>query len=202
MRNNQPIIAADVDNKRGAFVVSSAQPLSVFDPHFLQSLGADGNSRLALTLGERHTRHVSGASIPVRPMADGILGADAWRDTTMTFDFRGQVIALSDRALPMDDMTRARFNHIPRFPIQIDGKTYEGIVDTAIPDALILPQATFGAAGRRRVNATIAGIEFPQLDVAVGPTREIRIGNRVLANFLVTIDFRRGVVGLWRDPRM
>jgi hypothetical protein len=201
LRNNQPIITADVENKRGTFVVSSAQPVSVVDPQFLQSVRADGNSRVSLTLGDRHSVQLAVAPIEVRPIADGILGADAWRGTTLTFDFRGHFIALSDRTLPMDDMVRSSFTSVPWFPIRIDGEIHQGIVDTALPDALLLPQSRFGKAGRRRVHATLAGVDFPSVDVTVGPTSEIRIGTRLLARFLVVIDYRQGVVGLWRDPR-
>ncbi|HEY5609853.1 MAG TPA: hypothetical protein VIL97_01495 [Thermoanaerobaculia bacterium] len=200
LRNNQPIITAKVNHKPGAFVVGSAQPVSVVDPNFLQVHRGRRNSQVTVTLGERHSLRVAPAPVETRPIADGILGADAFRASTLTIDYRGRVIVLNDQSLPMDDMQTFRFRSLPRVPIHIDGQTYQALVDTSVPDTLLLP-ASFGAAGRRNVNATIAGVEFRGVDASVGESSEIRIGNRILANFLVMIDFRRGVVGLWRDPR-
>ena len=45
-------------------------------------------------------------------------------------------------------------------------------------------------------------VDFGTIDIAYENVRHARVGNRVLSRFLVTIDYGRKVVGLWRDPRI
>jgi hypothetical protein len=73
------------------------------------------------------------------------------------------------------------------------------VVDTANPDTLELPGET---KGRGRAHVSIAGTDFGQIDVSYSPALgQPRVGNRLLSRFLVSIDYGRGIVGLWRDPR-
>ncbi|HXG58826.1 MAG TPA: hypothetical protein VNL91_07370, partial [Thermoanaerobaculia bacterium] len=63
---------------------------------------------------------------------------------------------------------------------------------------LIVPAAS---NGRGRAGVSLAGTDFGTLDVRFAPIPRARVGNRILSKFLVTIDYGKGVVGLWRDPR-
>jgi hypothetical protein len=49
---------------------------------------------------------------------------------------------------------------------------------------------------------TVADADFGTIDVQYANVTRARVGNRVLSRFLVTIDYGRKVVGLWRDPRI
>jgi hypothetical protein len=72
------------------------------------------------------------------------------------------------------------------------------IVDTSSPDTLVLP----GPNGRRNVDVSIAGTHFGATDVRFIPDARPRIGNRLLSKFLVSIDYKQRLVGVWRDPRI
>jgi hypothetical protein len=62
---------------------------------------------------------------------------------------------------------------------------------------LVLP----GRDARGSVNVRIADTDFGVTDVQYADVSQARVGNRLLSRFLVTIDYGRKVVGLWRDPR-
>ena len=66
-------------------------------------------------------------------------------------------------------------------------------------DTLVLPGA---ANGRHSARVEIAGVDFAAVDVRTGGVQSARIGNRLLSKFLVSIDYGRKVVALWRDPRI
>jgi hypothetical protein len=72
------------------------------------------------------------------------------------------------------------------------------VVDTTSPDTVILPSTTNGR-GTARVN--VAGVDFGTTDIRYANVSRARVGNRLLSRFLVTIDYGKKVVGLWRDPR-
>ena len=73
------------------------------------------------------------------------------------------------------------------------------IVDTALPDTLVLPRAT---EGRGTARVIVAGSDFGNIDVKYASVPLARIGNRLLSKFLVSIDYGKQNVGLWRDPRI
>ena len=47
----------------------------------------------------------------------------------------------------------------------------------------------------------LAGADLGTLDIRLADVSDARIGNRILSKYLVTIDFGKREVGLWRDPR-
>jgi hypothetical protein len=48
----------------------------------------------------------------------------------------------------------------------------------------------------------IGDTDFGTIDVGYANVSQARVGNRLLSRFLVTIDYGKRVVGLWRDPRI
>jgi len=48
----------------------------------------------------------------------------------------------------------------------------------------------------------IAGTDFGNVDVKFANVAQPRIGNRLLSKFLISIDYGKREVGLWRDPRI
>jgi hypothetical protein len=49
---------------------------------------------------------------------------------------------------------------------------------------------------------SIAGTDFGPTDVRYANVAHPRVGNRLLSRFLVSIDYGKRIVGLWRDPRI
>jgi hypothetical protein len=94
-------------------------------------------------------------------------------------------------------MTIFRFQAEPMIDVAIDGRETAVIVDTSSPDTLVLP----GPNGRGTVDVAIAGTSFGPTDVRYAPVLHARIGNRLLSKFLVSIDYRHRLVGVWHDPR-
>jgi len=82
----------------------------------------------------------------------------------------------------------------------VDGRTIPVVVDTASPDTLTLRSAGT-TAGRRSAHVQIAGTDFGNVDVDYADVATPRIGNRLLSRFLISIDYGRRRIGLWRDPR-
>jgi hypothetical protein len=98
-------------------------------------------------------------------------------------------------------MTLFRFTSEPRINVSVDGRTLSAIVDTTSPDTLVLPRGN-QPAHRGQARVSIAGTNFGAIDVAYADVAAPRVGNRLLSKFLVTVDYGRREVGLWRDPRM
>jgi hypothetical protein len=84
--------------------------------------------------------------------------------------------------------------------VAVDGRTFSAIVDTTSPDTLVLPRGS-DKPRRAKAKLSVAGTDFGSIDIAFGDVAAPRVGNRVLSKFLVTIDYGRREVGLWRDPR-
>jgi hypothetical protein len=83
--------------------------------------------------------------------------------------------------------------------MQVDGANVPAIVDTASPDTVTLPRAK---PGRGTAHVNVAGQDFGTIDVGYANIPVAHIGNRLLSRFLVSIDYGKHVVGLWRDPRI
>jgi hypothetical protein len=97
-------------------------------------------------------------------------------------------------------MTIYRFDGEPRVSIEVDGKEIGAVVDTASPDTLTLPRGN-APASRTRAHVKLAGSDFGTIDIKLADVSAPRVGNRILSKFLVTIDYGKKEVGLWRDPR-
>jgi hypothetical protein len=95
-------------------------------------------------------------------------------------------------------MQTFRFRDEPSIWIYVNGQRIAAVVDTTSPDTLVLP----GTLGRGTVGVVVAGTNFGATDVQFANVTRARIGNRLLSRFLVSIDYGRRVVGLWRDPRI
>jgi hypothetical protein len=87
----------------------------------------------------------------------------------------------------------------PAIMISVNGTPLPAVVDTASPDTLTVPART---NDRKTARVIISGVDFGEIDVHLTDTSQARLGNRLLSKFLVTIDYGRKEVGLWRDPRI
>ena len=97
-------------------------------------------------------------------------------------------------------MTVFNYADAPMINVMVDGRRIPAIVDTASPDTLVLPRAG-SPAERRKARVQIAGTDFGDVDVQFADVIAPRVGNRLLSRFLISIDYGRRLVGLWRDPR-
>lgn len=195
-QNNQLILEAAVDGRIGEFIVGSAQPKTVLDSEFASRPG-----RARIVLGQRFATLVSPAIGDLGGIADGILGADAWRDSTLTIDYPRRLVILS-KTVDVADHTLHQFAGPPAIPITINGRRELAIIDLALPDTLVLPITDQAVPGQRtRVSVQIGEHDLGMIEAGFAQSSTTRMGNRLLSRFLVQIDYRRGVVALWRDPR-
>ena len=187
---------AAIDGRAGRFILGSSQPTSVLDAGFARRIGSP--SKHALRLSEKESLPFTAVVADMRGVGDAIIGADVWRAHAVTIDYRAGLITLQREGIHPDLMTLFNFSGQPTINISVDGKSMAAIVDTTSPDTVVLP----GTAGRRAAKIVVAGTDFGKIDVRSGNVEVARVGNRVLSKFLVSIDYGRRVVGLWRDPRI
>ena len=194
-RNLVYLPSVTVDGKAGRFFLASAASRSVIDPRFLKLLPA---RRHEVELTERASLPLSAVSIDLGTTGDAMIGADAWGAHAVTIDYRAGLLTYQKRGIQPGLMTISRFAAEPTIDVRVNGATVQAIVDTALPDTLVLP----GTGGRRTAQVAIAGTDFGPTDVSYRAVAAPRVGNRLLSRFLITIDYGRHEVGLWRDPRI
>lgn len=187
---NVPTVEGVVAGRAMRFVVGLGQTASVIDPASIES--ADP---LVVTLGGRRSLRLQPAALPLQGMADGILGSDAWREKIVTLDYEKRLLSIRTKATDMQDSVRFTYNDIPTISVTIDGRTVPAIVDTAIPDTLLIPAS--GPVRRERHQIAIGPDRFLE-DVRLGGVTEARVGSRILSRYLVTADDRHRTVSLWR----
>ncbi len=118
-----------------------------------------------------------------------------------TLDYRSGVLTYQREGIHPELMTIYPFGDEPMVTVLIDGQSIAAVVDTASPDTLILPRGN-DKAERRNAHVQVANTDFGMIDVRLANVSTPRIGNRILSKFLVTIDYGKRRVGLWRDPRI
>ncbi len=187
-----------VNHHRGRMFFGSAEPRSVIDPLFAEDLGA---SVYQLQLNDRETLPFSPVVLDLKGVGDVMIGADVFGGRTVTIDYRSGLLTLQKDGIHSAYMTLFQFDAAPAIFGEIDGRNTRLIVDTALPDSIVLPRGS--AAPRRRIaHVVIAGLDFGDIDIALGDVSSPRVGNRVLSKFLLSIDYGHGQIGLWRDPRI
>lgn len=199
VENNLLVVtSATIQGRHGRFVFGSAAPRTVIDATFAQSLPR--GRRLALQIGEKQSLGFSPLFADLRGIGDAMLGADVWGSRAVTVDYRAGVLTYQKEGIHPESMTLYRFTGAPQINVDVDGRTFSAIVDTASPDTLVLPRGN-ESAHRAKARVRVGGVDLGMVDLAIGDVTTARVGNRVLSKFLVTIDYGRRQVGLWRDPR-
>jgi hypothetical protein len=194
------ITSATVDGRPGRFLLGSAEPRSVLDSAFVRSVGGTGRDRFSLRLSERHAIAFAPVIADMHGVGDGIIGADVWDAHAVTIDYRAGLLTYHREWIHQEDMTLFSYSAEPRINLTVDGRSVSAIVDTASPDSLVLPRA--GAPpSREKARVQIGETDFGTTDILRADVAAPRIGNRLLSKFLVTLDYGRHQVGLWRDPR-
>lgn len=186
-----------IDNRQGRYFFGSAHVRSVFDPALARALGS--RRSYAVQLSEKSSRRVSPLVADLGAAGEALVGADAVRPRAVTIDYYSGLLTFQDAGIEPGLMALFSFDGEPAINVSVDGRQITAVVDTAIPDTLILP----GSAESRGTSAvSVAGTDFGRVDVRLSKVPRARIGNRLLSRFLVSIDYGRQVVGLWRDPRI
>lgn len=191
-RNLIELQTVTIDGRPGRFILGTAAPRTIVDPSF------SATARL-MQISEKETVRLSAAPAPLGGVADAIIGADAWHQQAITIDYRLGMVSWQKYGIEPGYMTTYRFDAEPMINVVADGKRFSAIVDTSLPDTLVLPAKE---KSRGTVRVHIAGTDLGDVDVQYANVAVPRIGNRLLAHFLVTIDYGRRIVGLWQDPRM
>lgn len=199
-RNLLVITTATIQGRAGRFVVGTAAPRTVIDATFAQSLGTPPRGRMAFQIGEKETVGFAPLFADLHGLGDAILGADVWNRHAVTIDYQSGLVIYQKEGIHPASMTVFTFEAEPRINVVVDGKRIAAIVDTASPDTLTLPRGK-EPAHRAQARLSVAGTDLGSVDISVGDVTAARVGNRVLSKFLVTIDYGRREVGLWRDPR-
>ncbi|HVR43627.1 MAG TPA: hypothetical protein VMS56_09305 [Thermoanaerobaculia bacterium] len=199
LEDNLIRLSVGVGEARGELLLGTAHPTTLLDPRFAAAARAGGDT--AVRLRGLPALRVRPALAELHGLADGIVGADVWRGRRITLDYHRALLIIDGNAEPMSDAVHSRFDAVPAVTVTIDGVEERAIVDSANPDTILLPSSRFGEEGRRRIDLSVGNLELRELDAAVEPVSEIRLGNRVLSHFVVTIDYAAREVILWQDPR-
>ncbi len=136
--------------------------------------------------------------LPLGGLGDAMIGAEAWSHHALTIDYRSGLVSYQREGIHPGYMSLFNDEGDPAITIEVNGRSIPAVVDTAVPDTLVMP----GRESRSSEHVVIAGNDLGNVDVRHAPIPRARIGNRLLSKFLVTIDYGRQQVGLWRDPRI
>lgn len=193
-RNLIQLESVRIDNRTGRFLLGSAAPRTVVDPRF----ALNPTRAHALQISEKETVRIEPAARDLGGVADAIIGAEAWRNHAISIDYRSGLVTYQKEGIKPGLMTIYRFPAEPMIHVFVNGREIAAVVDTTSPDTLVLP----GRDARATAHVRIADTDFGAVDVQYANVSRARVGNRLLSRFLVTIDYGRKVVGLWRDPRI
>jgi hypothetical protein len=196
--------SATLDGRPGRYVFSSAQPRTLLDPAFAGGAPANQTSNPTsnhtLQLNDKVSLRMTSVPVDLRNVADAIVGSDVWGAHAVTLDYHSSILSYQKEGIHPDLMTIFAFGEQPMVNVTVDGRSVAAVVDTASPDTLVLPRGS-SASGRRNARVQLAGTDFGTIDVLFADVATSRIGNRLLSKFLVTIDYGKHRVGVWRDPR-
>ena len=186
-----------IENRPGRFFFGSAAARSVLDPAFAAAVGP--RRAYAFDIGQKEAIRVTPVVLSLGGAGDAIIGADVFGNRAISIDYAAGLLTYQKEGIHPEGMALFRYVADPSITINVDGKYVPAIVDTALPDTLVLPRAKPGR-GTARVN--VAGTDFGAIDVGYANIGMVRIGNRLLSRFLLSIDYGQHVIGLWRDPRI
>jgi hypothetical protein len=192
-RNLIELRSVRLNDREGRFLLGTAAPRTIVDPRF----AAAGSQVLRLT--EKESVRLSPAALDLGGIADAIIGIEPWRSHAISIDYRSGLVTYQKQGIQTGYMKIFRYDDAPMIYVNVDGRDVAAIVDTTSPDTIVLPRAE---RGRGTARIIIGDTNFGTIDVGYANIARARVGNRLLSKFLVTIDYGKRVVGLWRDPRV
>lgn len=197
LQNNLVILeSVSVDGKPGRFLLGTATRQTVLDPKVRDASGTH-----SLQLSTRDAVKFTPASADLRGIAEGIVGADIWRNRSLSIDYFAGLATYQKDGIHRELMTVYTFADAPTIQLTVGGETISAVLDTTSPDTLVLPRGN-RATSRAKQHVTLAGVDFGEVDVRYADVDAAHVGNRLLSHFLISIDYGRRIVGLWRDPRV
>src|SRR5436190_6454189 len=116
-KNLLMVSTASVEGRRGRFIIGSAEPRSVLDATFAQSLGARG--ALTAQLSDKETVRFTPAVADLHGAADAILGADVWGSHAVTIDYVSGLITYQKEGIHPEGMTLYRFSGEPKIDVTV-----------------------------------------------------------------------------------
>jgi hypothetical protein len=192
-RNQLVFDDVQVEGLRGRFIVGSATPKTILDSGFVRRHGLASTGTFRVTLRQTRVTEVDANILDLGGEIDGIIGTDVL-GPLLVVDYKSRLATRIRRFRHEGDGVNHHWQDRPRFPLVVSGRRVEGIVDTTIPDSLIVPRELFPqwSLSRIRADIEIAGMQLKDVDVRVADVSDMLIGNRILQHFLVTIDYERG----------
>lgn len=184
-----------IDNREGRFLLGTAAPRTIVDPRF----ALEPSRSHAVQFGESETVGIEPAAQDLGGVADAIIGVEAWRNRAISIDYRSGLVTYQKEGINSGYMEIFRYPAEPMIEVHVNGRAVAAIVDTTSPDTLVLPGTTHT---RGTANVRIGNTDFGAIDVQYANVARARVGNRLLSRYLVTIDYGKRMVGLWRDPRI
>jgi hypothetical protein len=192
-RNLVELQTVRLNNRQGRFLLGTAAPRTVVDPRFAEA------GPQVLQLSEKEDVRLSPATLDLGGVADAIIGIEPWANRAISIDYRSGLVTYMKQGIQTGYMKIYRYDDAPMIYVNVDGRDVPAIVDTTSPDTLVLPRAE---RGRGTAHVNIGGTDFGTIDVGYANIARARVGNRLLSKFLVTVDYGKRMVGLWRDPRI
>ena len=188
-RNLIDLTTVTIDGRPGRFILGTATQRTVLDPAF-----APNRMRHVVQLSQKDTVTIRPHHVSLGGVADAIVGTDTWRNRAISIDYHRGLVSFQKSGIKPGMMTLYRFPAEPMIKVTVAGRTLNAIVDTSSPDTLIIPSSQHV---RGSAYVSIAGHDLGAVDVQYANVAEARVGNRLLANFLVSIDYGQRLVGLF-----
>jgi hypothetical protein len=194
LESNQPVLtSATLGGSNGRLILATAHPQTIVSPTFATA------GTIGFTAGNSHRRTLTPLQAELGGAGDALIGFDAWPRERISVDYFKGLLSIGPSAAPPPDMPTYQFQGVPAVPLTVAGREYRVLVDTSLPETLVLPSG--GGSFRRSETVTLGELRLNGVDVLYSEVSEPRIGTRLLARFLVIIDYGRSWVGLWADPR-
>jgi len=185
---NVVVLSADVEKQPRRLILATGTPHSILN-------GSGPPTPVQISFGARTRITLTPERLLLTGVADGILGADAWEGTTVTIDYAKKLLTIDLKQQTRSDARAFPFETVPVLPVTVDGHSFEAVVDTSSPDTLVLP----GRSRRRTTGAvTVCGDAWGRLDYQEANVTSARIGNRLLARYLLTIDYSKRKTYIWK----
>ena len=182
-----------LDNRPGRFLLGTAAPRTVIDPRFA------GSGRTSLQLARRRPSASAPPPLDLSGVADAIIGVEAWGNRADLHRLPQRPGDVSEGRHPPRHMTIFSYDAEPMIYVNVDGRDDRRHRRHLQPRHPRAPRHAPGRGNARRARSptpTSARSTCSYANIA-----RARIGNRLLSRFLVTIDYGKRLVGLWRDPR-
>lgn len=195
-RNQLVLHQLRIAGHHGRFVAGTATDKTLVDVAFAERHGlVPGDSPVLMQPGALD--HVSPGLADFSGEIDAIVGRDLLGPVAV-IDFRNQLITRFSHIPETSGRRPFHWSENPSYPLTIDGARHVGVVDTAVPDSLLVPRRLLEGreCTRCRVNLEIGGLRLDGIEVRSADVDVIRIGNRILQHFLVTIDYRNRTTSL------